>query len=103
MAAELLQLTPELLGLAPSASQGSGFRQHQQQPGRLALLPLLGQMQELRGKVVAAAAELAALAIQVRPLACMPSMHMIVKPSCQQLCVHIHLDSLIAASPCPSC
>jgi hypothetical protein len=64
--AEVLQLTPELLGLQPCANQGTGFSQHQQLPGRLALMPLLSQMQELRGKVVAAAADLAALAIQVR-------------------------------------
>jgi hypothetical protein len=65
--AEVLHLTPELLGLQACAGQGTGFSQHQQQqqPGRLALMPLLGQMQELRSKVVAAAADLASLAIQV--------------------------------------
>ncbi|KAF6259516.1 hypothetical protein COO60DRAFT_1003019 [Scenedesmus sp. NREL 46B-D3] len=63
--AEVLQLTPELLGLRPGAGQGAGFSQHQQRPGHLALMPLLGQMQELRAKVVAAAADLASLAVQV--------------------------------------
>lgn len=66
--ADVLVVTAEALGLqASSQGQGPSLQQHRA-PGVLQLMPLLGRMEELRAKVVRAAADLVALAIQVRVL-----------------------------------
>lgn len=63
MCADVLYLPAEQQQ-SPWGNTAGGYKQHQA-PGLVRLMPLLDQMDELRKKVMGAAADLVALALQV--------------------------------------